>query len=434
MLDDSESGDAEDVEAPPVSARSRHPSHLVEGDLVGGAYLVKRVIGEGGMGKIFDATDMILKRRVAVKVPFTLDGSNALVHEARALAALEHPHLPQVHHVGTHAGLHYMVMEKLRGESLEHFLQERHAKKRPLGLVEALKLLTTIAEALHAIHHAGIVHRDIKPDNVMLVRGRGPVLIDFGLVMPQSNAGNTALTSGSPYYASPEMINNTIGQTTGRQADLYSFGVMTYELLTGRPPFHAGDLQSLLRMHVETPAPDVRLLRPDAPAALAELISELMHKEPGQRPESAEEVVWQLQGILKKAKQRDAKLDNRVFVVTPLGALAAELASCLPKFANQVKVEAFERAEEALDAIGDRHPRLILVDMKLEGMSAMELLMHTQGMELGSVEVALVLDLQPEDMQALRSMGVWCCLPIGKGLRDNLEPVVRNAFARAATE
>lgn len=434
MSDESEEPAAAPFEVAPVSARSRHPSELVEGDLVGGAYLIKRVIGQGGMGKIFDATDVILQRRVAVKVPFTREGSDALVHEARALAALEHPHLPLVHHVATHAGLHYLVMERLRGESLENHLQDRIGKKRPLGLTEALGLLTTVAASLHAIHHAGIVHRDIKPDNVMLVRDRGPVLIDFGLVMPQSNPGKTAMTSGSPYYASPEMISGAIGQTTGRQADLYSFGVMAYELFTGRPPFHAGDLQALLKMHLETPAPDVRLLRPDAPPELAQLIGELMHKEPGQRPESAEEVVWRLQGILKQSEQRRALLDDRVMIVTQLAPLAAELRTSVGHWAERASVHVFEHAEQALDALGEKHPRMLLVDMKVDGMSGVEFLMHVQGLELGSVIAALVVDLRPQDLQALRRMGVWCCLPIGKGLTDLLEPVVRNAFARGSTE
>lgn len=414
----------------PVSPE-RPPAELVEGDVIGGAFHIRSVIGQGGMGKIFEATDIVLQRRVAVKVPFTEEGSRALIQEAKALAALEDEHLPQIYGAGLHSGLQYIVMERLRGESLEDHLQQRIASDEPLGMRRALELLTTIAGALHSIHEAGIVHRDIKPDNVMLVPKRGPVLIDFGLVMPQSNPGDTEMTSGSPYYASPEMIDGSIGRTTGRQGDLYSFGVMAYELLTGRPPFHADDLRSLLAMHLQTPPPDVRLLRPDATPELAELILELMHKTPGQRPESAEEVVWRLQRILKQLHQRTAVQDNSVMIITQLDHLAGELQKCVSDTIRSADVRVFRDADSALSQLESAHPKLVFVDMKLEGMSGVELLMHAQSMDLTSTIVALVMDMRPEDMQVLRSMGVMCCLPIGQGMGASVVPILRNAFAES---
>ncbi len=410
----------------------RPARELAVGDVIGGSFRIRKVLGEGGMGKIFDATDEVLQRRVAVKLPLTRESSEMLVQEARALAALEHPHLPMVYGVGSHGGMHCVVMERLRGESLEQQLQARCARQEPFGLQEVVKLLKTIAEALHAIHDAGILHRDIKPDNVMLVPGRGPVLIDFGLVMPHASVDEDQTSAGSPYYISPEAISGAVTRANGRQVDLYSFGVMAYELLTGCPPFDAEQLPALLEMHRSAPRPDVRLLRPDAPPDLAALILELMAKEAGQRPESAEEVGWRLDRILKKLAQLESSQESSVVVLTPIEPMAAGLSEDVKSWVHNVDVHAFTDASEALDYLETNNPRLLLLDTKLQGMTAAELLMHVQGLGLSSTIVALSLALGPEDIQVLRSMGVMCSVPIGKDMSASLEPVVRNVFAGSA--
>lgn len=411
------------------SATERPARELDVGDAVGGSYRIRAVLGEGGMGKIFDATDELLQRRVAVKVPLTPEASDALIQEARALAALEHPHLPMVYGVGRHAELHYVVMERLRGESLEQQLQARITRQDPFSLHGVVSLLKTIVEALHAIHEAGILHRDIKPDNVMIVPGRGPVLIDFGLVLPSASIDASQTSAGSPYYIAPEAIQGGVTRGNGRQVDLYSFGVMAYELLTGAPPFDADDLPKLLRMHLDAPRPDVRLLRPDAPADLAALIAELMAKEAGQRPESAEEVGWRLDRIQKQLAQLEASQDESVVVLTQIPPLAEGLRDDVKRWVRTTDVHVFEDASKALAHLEKQQPRLLLLDTKLQGMTAAEVLMHVQGLELTSTVVALALDQGPEDIQVLQSMGVMCCLPIGKDLSGVLEPVVRNVFA-----
>lgn len=413
-----------------MNGETERPARELDvGDVVGGSFRVRKVLGEGGMGKIFDATDEVLQRRVAVKVPLTPEGSDSLVQEARALAALEHPHLPMVYGVANHGGLHCVVMERLRGDSLEQQLQARRARHDPFSLHAVVSLLKTIVEALHAIHEAGILHRDIKPDNVMLVPGRGPVLIDFGLVLPHASVDADQTFGGSPYYMAPEVISNNVTRSNGRQVDLYSFGVMAYELCTGYPPFDAADLRSLFQLHLDAPRPDVRMQRPDAPPDLAQLILELMAKEAGRRPESAEEVSWRLDRILKQLAQLEASQDSSVVVLTPIGPLADGVRDDVKRWTRSTDVYTFTDAGKALDHLEKKQPRLLLLDTKLQGMSAAELLMHVQGLELTSTIVALSFDQRPEDVEVLRSMGVMCCLSIGKELSGVLEPVVRNVFA-----
>ncbi|MEB2311505.1 MAG: serine/threonine-protein kinase [Sorangiineae bacterium] len=404
---------------------------LEPGEVVAGNYRIRELIGEGGMGSIFDATDELLQRRVALKLPFTEEGSVALMLEARALAALAHPHLPMIFGAGVTGGLNYVVMERLRGESLERHLEARRARHEPFSVLGVVRLLGTIADVLHAIHEAGILHRDVKPANVMLVPGRGPVLIDFGLVVPRATAHGDRTVSGSPHYMAPEVITGAVSRGNGRQVDLYSFGVMAFELLAGVPPFSADELHALLRMHVEAPVPDVRLLRPDAPAALATLISELMRKEPGQRPESAEEVRWELGRIDHQLAAREVGVEPQVVVVTALEPLARGLADDVKGWVRGADVKLFTEAPAALAHLEARRPRLVLLDTKLQGVSAAELLMQLESFPNPPPVVALALDLKPEDARVLGKLGVVCCLPIGKQLAALLEPKVRGAFATA---
>src|SRR5690606_6303118 len=157
---------------------------LGEGEVIGEQFRIVKLLGQGGMGQIFEAEDLVLQRRVAVKVPLSRGASDVLMSEARALAALSHPNLPVVHAAGRHGERGYLVMERLVGIDLGTHIERVYELGHAIRLGEALELLIDIADALHAIHQAGIVHRDVKPDNVLLCGRRGPVLIDFGLVVP----------------------------------------------------------------------------------------------------------------------------------------------------------------------------------------------------------------------------------------------------------
>jgi serine/threonine-protein kinase len=266
-----------------------------------GAYTIERELGGGGMSRVFAATEIALDRRVVVKVlPDEMVGQVSLERFKReiALAArLQHPHIVPLLTAGAASGLPYFTMPLVEGESL----RERIARHGELPLAEAMRLLREIASALSYAHERGIVHRDIKPDNVLL-SGGGAMITDFGVAkaLSLSSNGEGRATSmgvalGTPAYMSPEQAS--ADPTVDHRADIYAFGVLAYELLTGQPPFAGRTPQGLLAAHV-TEAPEVITRRRSAiPPALGALIMRCLEKRAADRPQTAMELVHGLDQI-----------------------------------------------------------------------------------------------------------------------------------------
>jgi serine/threonine protein kinase len=396
-------------------------SEIGVGEVLDGIYELKGVLGEGGMGKIFAAQDLLLKRRVAVKVPLTPEALEVLIAEAKALAALRHPHLPVVHAAGKHGSLDYLVMEQLSGVDLDKRISERVGAGRSLSLREALDLLSTITDALQAIHQAGIAHRDIKPENVLICK-RGPVLIDFGLVAAASS--DEAIDGGSPCYVPPELIQRTSRRSTRHLSDIYSLGVLAYELFTGHVPFDAEELMDLLKLHVEAPVPDVRGRRPDAPAALATLITEMMDKEPTVRP-SAQEVKFRLSSIIKSLE--DHPEPPTALVVSEDMGFCGQLARKIEAWSPQATVRVGRSLEKATKVLDEVKPRIMIVDNS--GASGVELLMGLRSSESQPAGiVALTKDFHTVDRAMLRRMAVFCMIERGQLMDDELRLVTCNVL------
>jgi serine/threonine protein kinase len=262
------------------------------GTLVADAYELRSVLGGGGMAQVFEAHDRHLDRTVAVKVARPL-ASVALQSEGRALAAVKHPLVVTVFHAGVHEGFDYLVLERVTGRSLREHLDERLQQGTPLEVGEVEALLRTLSEGLAVVHQAGLAHRDLKPDNVMMRPGDHLVLTDFGLTRAEYLGGGEHM-SGSPNYMAPEVITRSERRGAGHLVDLYALGIVGYELLVGRTPFARAHWLQTFEAHLSAPIPDPRALRADVPAELAVLIAELLAKDPLGRPESAEEVLWRL--------------------------------------------------------------------------------------------------------------------------------------------
>ena len=272
-----------------------------------GQYAIERELGGGGMSRVFVATETALKRRVVVKVlaPELAQGVSVdrFQREIELAAALQHPHIVPVHSAGSTNGLPWYTMPYVDGESLRSRLA-----RGPMGIGEIVGILRDVAKALTFAHAHGVVHRDIKPDNVLLAGGSATVA-DFGIAKAvaaartggdQSASGQATLTQlgtalGTPTYMAPEQAAGD--PSTDHRADLYAFGVMAYEMLAGRAPFHGLTPQRLLAAHMGEAPQEVASLRADVPAPLAALVMRCLEKEADRRPHDAGEVLRELESI-----------------------------------------------------------------------------------------------------------------------------------------
>jgi serine/threonine-protein kinase len=257
-------------------------------DALGDAYTIEGEVGRGGMGVVYRATDNRLQRRVAIKVlppelAFQQDIRERFTREAQTAARLSHPHIVPIHTVGDGQGLVYFVMGYVDGESVGARLKRRG--KLPPD--EARRIMKETADALSAAHAVSVIHRDIKPDNILLEGTRGRVMVtDFGIAKALSSSSGATLTGagvaiGTPSFMSPEQAAGE-REIDGR-SDLYSLGIVTYQMLTGELPFQAPTVAGILMKQITEPAPDLRIQRRDVPEDLALAVSRCLEKDPENR-------------------------------------------------------------------------------------------------------------------------------------------------------
>ncbi|MCL2555117.1 MAG: serine/threonine protein kinase [Actinomycetia bacterium] len=275
------------------------------GTVLSGRYRLEEPLGGGGFGQVYAAVDQGLGRRVAVKV-LTLrdewaDGERSerqgrFRREAVAAAALSHPNVATVHDAGEHEGRPFIVMELLRGTDFGHVLLARGG----LPVSDVLTYGAQICSGLQHAHERGLVHRDVKPENLMLLPDGVVKILDFGLVA-QRDSTLTRYTDphavmGSPAYFSPEQAQ---GHEVTGQSDLYSVGCVLYALLAEGPPFSSSTYLGFAYLHVhETPEP-LEDRRPDVPPELARLVHEMLAKHPDERPANAGEVAARLRAMAR---------------------------------------------------------------------------------------------------------------------------------------
>jgi serine/threonine protein kinase len=268
-------------------------------------FSIRKVLGQGGMGAVFEAHDLLIRRNVALKVmrpelTARPESYQRFLREARTAGAVEHDHIIPVHQVGEDNGVLFIAMPLLQGEALDR----RLAREQRLPIPAILKIGRETAEGLAAAHERGLMHRDIKPGNLCLegmdesaAGFRRVKVLDFGLARAVHE--DTHLTAaggvlGTPTYMAPEQAD---GQTVDHRADLFSLGAVLYRCCTGAAPFAGPSTMAILSaLANRTPVP-VREKNPDVPPALADLIMRLLAKAPGDRPQSAAEVAATLRRI-----------------------------------------------------------------------------------------------------------------------------------------
>jgi eukaryotic-like serine/threonine-protein kinase len=263
-----------------------------------GGYELERELGAGGMATVYLARDRKHERRVAVKVLkpelAAALGTERFPREIRIVAQLQHPHIVPLHDSGEADGFLYYVMPYVEGESLRDRI-----RRGPLPVNEAVRILREVVDALAYAHGLGIMHRDIKPDNIM-VTGRHAQVMDFGVAKAVRDAGGQQLTTvgvavGTPMYMSPEQATGS--NEVDARSDIYAIGILTFEMLTGEPPFTGPNAQAVLSSQVLDPAPDVTTRRAGIPPAVAEVVRRCLEKDPDARWQSAEEILPLLENV-----------------------------------------------------------------------------------------------------------------------------------------
>ena len=286
-----------------------------------GRYEIEREIGQGGMAVVYLARDIKHGRKVALKVLrpelSSAMGVDRFPREIHIIAQMQHPHILPLHDSGEVDGFLYYVMPFVDGETL----RARLTSKGPLSINESVRLLQEITDALSYAHGLGVMHRDIKPDNVML-SGKHATVMDFGIAKAVRASTKEKLTTigiavGTPQYMAPEqaMAEDSVDHRT----DIYAIGVLGYEMLTGHPVFEGSTAQAVLSAHVLEQPKDVRERRPDVPPLLAEALLKCLAKDPVNRWQTADELLAQLELVATTPSGGVTPTNTRPFRATEDG-------------------------------------------------------------------------------------------------------------------
>jgi serine/threonine-protein kinase len=357
-------------------------------------YRITREIGRGGMATVYLARDIRHSRDVAVKVVradlAAALGSARFLREIEIAAALRHPHIVPLYDSGDADGILYYVMPYEAGRSL----RDRLARERQLRVDEALVILRDVCDALAHAHRHGIVHRDIKPDNVLLA-GRHALVTDFGVAKaigaaygggersdaprgPKDLQTTAGVSLGTPAYMAPEQV--AADPRVDHRADIYAFGALAYEVMAGRPPFHSDEPQLVLAAHLtETPVP-ITTHRPDVSPALATLIMKCLEKRPADRWQSADDVLTRLERVLATSASAEAvttpaRLPDDASTRSPTGITTRWRRTATVAGATVAVVAAFVFAIDRARGGGSSAPaldagRIVVVPFRLSGVDS----------------------------------------------------------------
>jgi TolB-like protein/tRNA A-37 threonylcarbamoyl transferase component Bud32/Tfp pilus assembly protein PilF len=290
---------------------------------IGDRYAIEREIGAGAMATVYAAIDRKHERRVAIKLMHpalaSALGAERFLREIRIIAGLRHPHILPLFDSGEAGGLLYYVMPWVEGESLGRRLE----REQRLPIATAVRVATEVADALDYAHRQGVVHRDIKPDNILLEDGHA-LLADFGVARARRASGirvtQAGMSVGTPAYMSPEQILGE-AEPDGR-SDVYSLGCVLFEMLTGQPPFVGPGAERILAQHLSVAPPPCRSLRPDVPAGLEAVLGQALAKQPSERFATAGEFGLVLAAGVPAAPWRGRRRGWR-----PLAAAGAAVAA-----------------------------------------------------------------------------------------------------------
>jgi len=267
--------------------------------LIANRYRIEDLLGQGGMGEVYRGTDAQTDETVAIKIlkPEVVNNPDLVarfIREGEALRQLNHPSIVKMLAAVEETGRHFLVMEYVKGGSLQDLLQQQS----PITIRRTVEICLDLADALTRAHRLNIIHRDLKPDNVLLAEDGTPRLTDFGIahLVDNEQLTQTGALIGTPHYLSPEACN---GERIDTRTDIWAFGIILFEMLTGRRAFTGASVPALLMAIVTQPVPDVAELCPDIPDALADLVYRMLEKDPRQRIPSVRLVGAELEAIFE---------------------------------------------------------------------------------------------------------------------------------------
>ena len=363
----------------------------LEGKILGNRYEIIEKIGNGGMATVYKSKDRVLNRYVAVKIlrdEFTTDEEfiKRFRIEAQSAASLTHPNIVSIFDVGNEGSLYYIVMELIKGKTLKEIITEENG---PLPWKWSLNVVTQIASALETAHKNNIVHRDIKPHNIIITEDGIAKVTDFGIAKAVSNSTITAFgtTIGSVHYFSPEHAR---GGYTDAKSDLYSLGVVMYEMLTGRVPFDADTPVSVALKHMQEDPIEPKELNDNIPQVVNDIIMKAMQKDVNLRYQSATEMLKDLNAALKNPD------DNFVHIGSNVGAATQRIST-------QEIAEAERKAKEANNPKNGKKPNKFIQFVKKHKalsfvIGAIILFFVAFGATMGIVELVNPNDVQIPDL------------------------------------
>lgn len=277
-------------------------------NVIADRYEVVSHIGQGGMADVFLAVDTILNRQVAIKIlraDLSTDAVSILrfEREAQAAAALAHPNIVEIYDVGDYKGHHYIVMEYVTGKTLKQVIRSRG----PLVNEEAVDIMKQLCSAISEAHSRGIIHRDIKPQNVIVKADGSIKILDFGIATAKGSMQLTQANNvmGSVHYLAPELAK---GEAASPQSDIYALGIVLYEMLAGDVPFKADQAVQIALKHMRESMPDVRLINASVPQSIANVITRATAKDPNNRYGSCREMLQDISTCLRPERLNERKL------------------------------------------------------------------------------------------------------------------------------
>ncbi|MCB0213010.1 MAG: SUMF1/EgtB/PvdO family nonheme iron enzyme, partial [Anaerolineae bacterium] len=285
------------------------------GQTIGNRYKIESLLGQGGMSSVYKANDPNLSRTVAIKVihPHLSNDPQFLrrfEHEAAAVARLRHHNIIQVYDFNHEESVYFMVMEYVSGSDLKDKLKALSAQKQRLPLDETIRIMTAVCEAVAYAHEQNMIHRDLKPANIMLNPKGQPILTDFGVAKMLDGMDQTVTGAiiGTAKYLSPEQAK---GERPDERSDIYSLGVMLYEMVAGRPPFDADTTVAVLMKHVNEPIPDIRQIESNIPEALIRVIEKALDKDKNKRYQSALQMAVALKTLNLDGDHQESEAEKK---------------------------------------------------------------------------------------------------------------------------